>query len=303
MVGGKGVSITLMLRFLKKYKSQINFIIIIVLLLIHFLLKENTFFFSLLYYTFPLPIIILAVLLFSFFQNNNIKIFNLILALILLVIWFGRSFKINTSEIIKETDIEVVFWNATHKREFNDVFNKVKNLPDIIVLVEYHAEELAETKLKYPDYFFYWHSESEIGIFSKEHIEINDVFISKDETVVINFVTNGINFYAIDVAASMHVFRKNQLEFVTECIKTDKNAMLLGDFNTPLESMFLNDIKTNFNQALTEKGNGFRETWFWNIPFLSLDHIWVSKDLKILNAEKISTFKSDHNMVKASIRK
>ncbi|WP_339893424.1 endonuclease/exonuclease/phosphatase family protein [uncultured Algibacter sp.] len=292
-----------MLKFLKNQILRINLIVVIALLLIHFVLKENNYFFSLLYYTLPLPLIIIAVVLFSIFQSKKIRTYNLILALVLSVIWFGRSFKINTSEAIKETDIEVVFWNATHKREFKDVFDEVETLPDVVVLVEYHAEELAETKLNYPDFFFYWHSESEIGIFSKMTIDIKEVVLSEDETVVINFFTNGINFYAIDVASSMNVYRKQQLKFVTESIKVIENTILLGDFNTPLESKFLNDIRTNFNQVLTEKGNGFRETWFWNIPLLSLDHIWVSKDLEIIKAEKISTFKSDHSMVKAVIRK
>lgn len=292
-----------MLKFLKPHISRINIIVIIALLLIHFVLKENTYFFSLLYYTFPLPLIIIVVIIFSFFQIKKIRTYNLILVLLLLVIWFGRSFKINASEVVKESDIEVMFWNASHKREFKHVFDKVEKLPDIIVLVEYHAEELAETKLKYPDYYFYWHDESEIGIFSKEDIEIKDIFISEDETVVINFITNGINFYAIDVASSMNIYRKHQLRFVTESIKTKQNTILLGDFNTPLESKFLDDIKTNFDHGLNEKGNGFRETWFWNIPLLSLDHIWVSKDLEIINAEKIGTFKSDHSMIKTSVRK
>ncbi|WP_298341025.1 endonuclease/exonuclease/phosphatase family protein [uncultured Algibacter sp.] len=219
------------------------------------------------------------------------------------MIWFGRSFKINTPETIHETDIEVVFWNATHKREFKDVFDKVDNLPDVVVLVEYHAVELAKLKLKFPNCFYYWHDDSEIGIFSKKHIDIKQVFISEDETVVINFTSHRLNFYAIDVASSMTVFRKNQIAFVQECIESDKKTILLGDFNTPLESKFLKDIKNNFNHVLTEKGNGFRETWFWNIPLLSLDHIWVSKDLDILNAEKIGTFKSDHSMIKAVIKR
>lgn len=62
-------------------------------------------------------------------------------------------------------------------------------------------------------------------------------------------------------------------------------------------------VKQNFNQAFNEKGNGFRETWFYNLPLLSLDHIWVSKDLKVLKTKKINTFKSDHNMIKTYIKK
>jgi len=291
-----------MLKILKGHILRINLIVIIVLLLIHFVLKESNYFFSLLYYTFPLPLIIIAVVLFSVFQTKKIRTYNLILALVLSVIWFSRSFKINTSEAIKETDIEIVFWNATHKREFKDIFDEVERSPDIVVLVEYHAEELTQVKAKYPDNFFYWHSESEIGIFSKKPIIIKGIFISDDESVVINFTTYEINFYAVDVSSSMHIARKQQLKFVNESIKTNENTIVVGDFNVPFESKFLDNIKNNFNHAFNEKGNGFRETWFWNIPLLSLDHIWVSKVFKILKTEKISTFKSDHSMIKTFVK-
>lgn len=292
-----------MLRLLKYFLPRINIAVIVILLLIHFVLKEGVYVFSLLYYTFPLPLIIIGVLFFSIFLNKKFRRYNLILALVLSIIWCGRSLKINTSKPVKNSDVEIVFWNATHKREFRHVFDKLENTPDLVVLVEYHAEELDDFKQKYPKAFFYWHDESEIGVFSKSPIKIENVAIAKDETAVINFTSNGINYYAIDVAASMHVFRKDQLEFVTESIKTKKNTIVIGDFNTPLESKFLEDIKTNFNHVLNEKGNGFRETWFWNIPLLSLDHIWVSKDLEIIKAEKMSTFKSDHSMINTFIRK
>ncbi|WJJ96937.1 endonuclease/exonuclease/phosphatase family protein [Algibacter luteus] len=291
-----------MIRFIKPHLSKINVIVIIALLLIHFVIKESTHFFSLLYYTVPLPLIICAVIFFSFFQNKKIRRYNLILASLLLVVWLWRSFKINTSEVIQETDIEIVFWNATHKRELEDVFSRVENIPDIVVLVEYHAEELDADKLRFPNYFFYWHSVSEIGVFSKKPINIKSVLVAKDDTAIINFETNQLNFYAVDVGSSLNVFRKEQIEFVMKAIKINEKAIVLGDFNLPLESKYLEDIKLNFNNVLTEKGNGFRETWFWNLPLLSIDHIWVSKDLQIVNAEKWSTFKSDHSMIKTVIR-
>ena len=286
----------------KSYLLLINSIVIIALLLIHFVFRESNYIFSLLFYIFPLPIIIGLVILFSAFLRKNKKRYHLILALILSIVWIGRSFKINSADNITETDVEIVFWNATHKREFRHVFDEVETLPDVVVLVEYHAEELAQIKAKYPDYFFYWHSESEIGIFSRTPIILKAVFVSDDESKVICFTTSEIDFYAVDVSSSLHISRKQQLKFVSESINTNEKTVVLGDFNLPYESKFLKEIKTNFNHAFNEKGNGFRETWFWNIPLLSLDHIWVSKDLEILNAKKISTFKSDHSMVKAVIK-
>lgn len=126
---------------------------------------------------------------------------------------------------------------------------------------------------------------------------------SNHNSTVINFKTAGINFYAVDVTGSSDVPRSWELSFVNKQIKETLNTVVLGDFNTPYESSYLKQLKTNFNQAFNKKGNGFRETWFYNLPILSLDHIWVSKDLKILKTEKIYTFKSDHNMLKTYIKR
>ena len=292
-----------MLTFLKFLFRGINVIIIIALLVIHFVLKESSYQTSLYFYTFPLPIIILIVLILSIFLSRRFRKYNLLLATLLLAIWLGRSFKIHFPEAIKENDLEIVFWNASHERNFQDVFNENDSIPDVVVLVEYHGDILKETKLKYPDYYFYKYPVEEIGVFSKTSINIKKVMPSKYGSTVIDFESNGVNFYAVDVSGSMDVPREWELEFVNSIIEETNNTVVLGDFNVPYESMHLEHIKTNFDHAFSEKGNGLRETWFWNIPLLSLDHIWVSKDLEILKAEKISTLKSDHSMIKAVVRK
>ncbi|MEP5339055.1 MAG: endonuclease/exonuclease/phosphatase family protein [Algibacter sp.] len=291
-----------MIRFIKTFYRLINILIIIALLVIHFIIKENSYNSSLLFYTFPLPVIIIGILLLSIFLSKKARKWNLILAFVLLVIWFGRSFKINSADKIIETDIEIVFWNASHDRNFDEAFKENKGVPDILVLAEHGDFQINTFKLKYPVYHFY-RSIRGISIFSKSEIKILDETTSKYKTNIINFETYNLNVFAIDVSASMDVPRSWELGFVNSIIKEGKNTVLLGDFNVPLESKYFDDIKINFSHAFAEKGNGLQETWFWNIPLLSLDHIWVSKDLEILKTEKINTFKSDHSMIKTYIRK
>ncbi len=291
-----------MLKIFRALYLFLNTAIILALLAIHFFYKENSYQSSLFYYTFPLPIILLIVLFLSIFLNKKFKKYNLLIAVLLLVIWLGRSFKIHFSEDIKETDLEVVFWNAAHDRNFEDAFIVNKSIPDVLVLAEDGEYNIESFKLKYPKYYFY-ESIRGISIFSKAPLKILDEITSKYKTNIINFEVEGISFYAVDVSASMDVPRSWELGFVDEYIKIKEKTVLLGDFNVPYESKYLENIKLHFNHAFTEKGNGFRETWFWNIPLLSLDHIWVSKDLKILKTEKIGTFKSDHSMIKVFITK
>ena len=119
---------------------------------------------------------------------------------------------------------------------------------------------------------------------------------------MVHFETKKLHFYAVDISANVKFFRKPVPKDILFNVKTDAETIILGDFNMPYESMYLKNFKKKYQHAFTEKGNGFRETWFWNIPLLSLDHIWVSKDLEILKVDKISTTKSDHSMLKMYLK-
>ncbi len=291
-----------MLKIIKILYLLVNSVIIIALLSIHFVLKESSYQNSLLFYTFPLPVIIAIVLGLTIFLSKTFRKYNLLLAGALLLFWLGRSFKIHIPEEINESDIEVVFWNASHERNLEDAFDISGNIPDVFVLVEHGKYSVDRLQLKYSDYYFY-KSINGISVFSKLPIELIDDISSNYGTNIVKFETYNINFYAVDVSGSMDVPREWELTFVNEYVEQKTQTILLGDFNVPFESKFLDSIKNNFNHAFNEKGNGFRETWFWNIPLLSLDHIWVSKDLKVLKTKKIGTFKSDHNMLKTVIKK
>lgn len=276
-----------------------NVVIILALLTIHFVLKERTYHDSLNYYAHPLPLIIVAVLVLSIFLSK--RKYNLILAGILMLIWLGRSFKIHIPDTVTDTDMEVVFWNASRDNGIENAFTEAESLPDILVLVESKRNNLQAFKVKYPNYFLYQFKQ-EIYIFSKTEVTLESEVTSAYNTTIINFKTKGVNFYAVDVTGSTDVPRSWELNFVNNAITKTKNTIVLGDFNVPFESKYLNTLKTNYNHAFNKKGNGFRETWFWNLPILSLDHIWVSKDLKILKTQKINTFKSDHCMLKTVIK-
>ena len=272
------------------------------LLAVHFVIKERNYMSSLYFYTFPLPVIILLVLLFSFVLTKQWRRYNLIIASLLLLTWLSRSFKIRIPDTISEQDLEVVFWNASRDNTFEDAFKENGNIPDVLVLVESPKNNLQSFKQQYPNDYYY-KSDKELFIFSKTPLDIISEKVSNYNTTVINFKTAGINFYAVDATGSPDVPRKWELTYINQSIKEKNNTVVLGDFNTPYESSYLKQLKTDFNQAFNKKGNGFRETWFYNLPLLSLDHIWVSKDLKILKTEKIHTFKSDHNMLKTYIKR
>ncbi len=292
-----------MLKIFRLLFFLVNIVVILALLVLHFMLKEHSFITSLYYYTFPLPIIIGIVLSFSVLLKKKQRKYNIILAMILLLVWLTRSFRIHFADTITNSDLEVVFWNASRDNGFKEAFKENEALPDVLVLVENERSQVTTFQLQYPDYHFMCFEKEEMGIFSKDSIRVLSKETSKFKSTIIHFKTNGVNFYAVDVQGSPDVPRSWELGFVNRIIKETPNTVVLGDFNVPYESRYLEQIKATYNHAFNEGGNGFMETWMFGFPLLSLDHIWVSEDLQVVKTQKINTRISDHSMVKTFIRK
>ncbi|KAB1070016.1 endonuclease/exonuclease/phosphatase family protein [Tamlana haliotis] len=290
-----------MLKFIKVLYLIINVGIITALLLLHFAIKDRTYELSLWFYPFPLPVIIGIVLGLSIFLGKWRK-YNLILAALLLVIWLGRSFRYSFAEDIKESDVEVVFWNTSRVHKFHDAIAQYGEFPDVMVLAEASDTDFEALQEKYPDYSFY-KSTRELSIFSKHPMTIISDVTSHYHTSVVHFETCNLQFYAVDVTGSKDVPRHWELDYVDEHLEFQNRTIVLGDFNLPYESLYFDVIKEHFNHWFSSKGKGFRETWPWGLPLLSIDHIWVSKDLQVLDSEKIVSFESDHEMIKTVILK
>ena len=269
-------------------------------LLIHFVLKDNFYWSSFLFYALPLPIIIAFNVLILPFSGEKFKIKIKGAIVFLVICWCFQSLVFNLGSNEK-ADLDIVYWNAGHTQGFDDAFNQNKNAPDVMVLVEYDTTDYKSIRLKYPDFHFYLSKEG-IGICSKQQIKNVQEQTSPRNSTVLKFKTFGLQFFALDVTPNVFNFRKSEFDFINTHIDKKLQTIILGDFNTPLESVHLKNFKSSYLHAFTESGIGFKETWFWNLPILTLDHIWVSKDLHILKTKKIHGFKSDHNMIKTQIK-
>lgn len=285
---------------MKKLFFSFIWLIIFVGITIHFTIKDYVLFTAVIFYALPLPILIFLTLFLAVFTKKNSRKVSIVTGLLLIFIWVNKSYVSNTIDD-KVEGFEIVFWNASRHNKFNEAFKINSSIPDVMVMVESGNSIMKNVKKEYPHYYFYL-SKKEIAIFSKTPIKIIKETTSKNNSNLINFETNNLNFYAVDIQGHLGAPRKLEIKFINELINENKKTIILGDFNTPIESRYFQFFNDNFVNAFKAKGNGFRETWFWNIPLLSLDHIWVSKDLQILQTEKINTFKSDHSMLRMSLK-
>lgn len=284
---------------LKFYFKRALQIFLCIAIVIHFTIKDTFYVSSLVFYATPLLLIVLGLLFLLLLIKASARKYYVVLALLLAMLWISRSYK-HSSDVDTTNSLEIVLWNAYRIQNFEETFHENGAIPDVAVLIESDIDKFENAKKAFPNYYFYFNDHA-IAIFSKTPLKIYSS-ATKEHVTMVHFSTNDIDFYAVDVYANMKFFRKPMLENILSRIKTDDKTIILGDFNAPYESLFFKNYKKNYQHAFTEKGSGFRETWFWNFPLLSLDHIWVSSDLEIEKTEKITTWKSDHSMLKMYLK-
>ncbi len=81
----------------------------------------------------------------------------------------------------------------------------------------------------------------------------------------------------------------------------DENLIIMGDFNTPLESVFFDPFRQNFIHAFAHSGNGFAATWPVPFPVLNIDHVWVNKRCRLIES-KLNKSWSDHRSIKVEFQ-
>ncbi|MBA6154060.1 endonuclease/exonuclease/phosphatase family protein [Gelidibacter maritimus] len=277
------------------------------LLLIHFVLKDHFQFLQIFFYAFPLPILVFigSIIAILFYKPKAYFIFFICLTLGLTGVWFNKAYIFPKTVAVQEDATSVIFWNAADKATIpmEILFKNIKKIqPDILALVETeHAteEDVLELSRAFPNYQFrILDGFMMIGV--KGHIEdIN--YMNEAYSYDINFVKiqrqNGSMMLAVvDTFQSPIMDKRETLETVLQLI-TDKNTdLIVGDFNTPYESVHFRNYEDDYN-SFRDYGQGFSATWPFGIPLLEIDQIYAAKSLTPILLEKFYYKVSDHAML------
>ena len=103
-----------------------------------------------------------------------------------------------------------------------------------------------------------------------------------------------LHLLLVDLWADPRMPRTAQMQQALALVQQDPRAIVLGDFNTPSESVHFDAWRTSLVDAADAAGRGWRETWPYGLPLLSLDHIWVGPEWRVLSCRKLWSASSDH---------
>jgi len=73
--------------------------------------------------------------------------------------------------------------------------------------------------------------------------------------------------------------------------------LVLGDFNTPSDSVFFDPLRAHLHSAFETVGMGFAGSWPMPIPLLAIDQVWSSDSLSMRSCHLSGSSASDHRLV------
>ena len=103
----------------------------------------------------------------------------------------------------------------------------------------------------------------------------------------------------VDVASNPLRSRATAISSLTSVANSlsDRPLIIMGDFNTPDDSIWFDSLRQGFQNAFRAKGSGYVATWPMPTPVLTLDQVWTNDRLGVSRCWHGLSTLSDHRPV------
>lgn len=301
-------------RFLNilKYLKLSLLVPFVFLLFVHFVVKDRNLFFANIFNVSPIPFLIGISLVLSVILYTYKKVFKLVFTVTILLIahWFYNYYGFKKIPVNKQNN-HILLWNIDNSQFLitDIISNKTKVYdPEIMVFLEaskLSMEELKHLKEQFPDYHFrvlqgYMLLASKGDIKHLEYTKLET--ISKYHLLDININDKVKRILLTDIAVFKSRNRWQDLKVVLNYAMKHKVDMIVGDFNTPYESLHFDDFK-DYYQSFHDVSEGFAATWPKGLPLLELDQIWTTPEIDPVSLKKFYYKEfSNHDMLIGSFK-
>lgn len=202
---------------------------------------------------------------------------------------------------------KVVFWNVGHNLvdDYVAVDEVLATSPVAVGLVEtgiLSPEWIADWQAKHPEYSFVVPHPGMLLAVRGEvlnqayHRLPHNSHVAWAETRIDG---QRVRIAVVDILANPWISRENALRRLSERLSEWDNGrplIVMGDFNTPVESVHMDVIRGRFREAFLAAGSGYVPSWPWPAPVLKLDQLWISRQVNPRRAWQTGTWRSDHCM-------
>ena len=304
--------VTIVARIVLLLCSQLLSGLLLACLVVHFLIKDEFAGFAFVYYSAPLAILAVLALglgwLWWLSQRMQFARLCFLFATLAFLAWSYKSFSFNSKKATPE-NVKIFFWNAAGNNSTNEIAGYVHGFDaDVIGMVEsgMRSRNVSAWQKKFPEY----HVEKlggNMALLTKGTLlsKATGSLGGRGRFNLLEVGLKGKELHVLLVDFDSDPFRSRAPAFepLLQLIRAyaQTNLIVMGDFNTPLESVFFEPFHAYLDHAFERGGNGFAESWPLPLPVLTIDHIWVSKKINVINCNLNWSQYSDHRPVLANV--
>jgi endonuclease/exonuclease/phosphatase (EEP) superfamily protein YafD len=117
--------------------------------------------------------------------------------------------------------------------------------------------------------------------------------------VQIDFGGRSARVLLADAVVRPFANRREVVEKVFELARRTPGTatIVMGDFNTPIDSVWFDAARRDFSHAFEAGGHGMLTTWPVPAPILAIDHVWLSGGIQVDCASVGWSWLSDHRPI------
>ena len=308
-------------RFIRRANARLIWTIVAIGLILRFTIRDQFHPWAIIYYLTPiasLPIwLALATLLWgrnrvleSTRSSRLRRRLNLV-AILGVAVWAYYTENVEKAKPPSSTDIQLVFWNTWHANYGVDrpaAQLNTWNAP-VVAMVEansYYPSTYKEWQNQLPEYKVIKthfggllavkgtvkHQDSHL-LSPSSWCEQFDLVVGDDEFTIL----------LVDIAAQLSLSRKQPLKDLATLAEklNDRPVIIMGDFNTPDDSVHLRPLRELCRNIYRENGTGYAATWPMPLPVLTLDQVWVNQHVNASKCEHLWSIYSDHRPAISSV--
>ena len=278
----------------------------IALLTVRWLLKDRWDAVALVYYTSPAAAVMSLSMVLSIvwaLRRSWIAAFGFSLAALLLL---SSTIRVHPAQPVEAgRGYRILFWNPEGRmRDIRQIAQVIHSYdPDFVGLVEAGrntGRNIERWEQHFPNYEIST-SNRELVILSKRPAEpITDGRAGSNgiyRHIRTRIGGSPLDIILADIQSDPLRSRREAIHALTDkALAVEGAVVLLGDFNTPGDSVHFQRLRDAFQHAFDSSGHGYAPTWPLPVPLLQIDHVWV-RGLRVHRCEQPWHNISDHRPI------
>jgi vancomycin resistance protein VanJ len=300
------------LRGLLFVLASLTTLLLIAAVIVRFTVRDSMNESIMLYFATPWPVIAGAALVCAIYWVRNgarfLAALLTVLSLVSVVLWLQSDWQWRTAPTARG-DLRVVHWNVD-RPDWRQVWTfawLAEQNADIIAIAEREPKKrdmTARWETAFPGYKKVPQPGELLLLVRGEVLSAENQMLGERSyvsTVRVRVRGHEVTVLQADINGTPWISRAKPLGQLMDIIhRHDKeHIILLGDFNTPLDSVDITPLRKELKNAFELVGSGCSATWPAPVPVLTIDQIWSTPGLRPERCQNITLWQSDHRAVVA----